>query len=179
MSSLRHDRNADFLAEMSCYNHNFVLICHSCSIHIPSSLVFPFLPVPLILVQAYRHLGLLSKLAVCQLWENLKVCFLFFYSRHFGKERAQWCLIYWTIVPCATQQGLREFQKYQVVFRNAKQGGRSNAGSIHIRDIPWCLHMAKASRFWQALSSLHCWFSLTVWTHYNYKQVWRSKQILT
>lgn len=44
MSSLRHDKRADFLAERYCYNHNFVLFGHSCSIHIALSHLFPFLP---------------------------------------------------------------------------------------------------------------------------------------
>lgn len=40
---LRHDKRADFLTERYCYNHNFVVIGHLCSIHIPLSHLLPFL----------------------------------------------------------------------------------------------------------------------------------------
>lgn len=162
----KHDKNTDFLAGRLYHRHNYSLFSHSCCNHLPLTHIVPFPPIPLILENLCRLLCLPFSIG-CFIDVGVPLVFFLFFtrlSRHFGKDGALWCLLYWRIVSCvSSQQSLGEFQKCEVVCRNAKQLGSSYAGSIHVRDISSGHHMAQASWFWHALFSLHCCFSFTLW----------------
>lgn len=80
MSSLRHEKSADFLAEKSCYNHNFVLICNLCSIHIPLFYLLPFLPCPINFIAGIQASGSAIKNGCMPVVGEPQSSFLFFFT---------------------------------------------------------------------------------------------------